>query len=201
MAKHVVALSPSSCQPTAETRMDSKAVWGELGCFTALQRSDGFADLFELRTGEAWVRHHQLGWCQESFGDGGEIFFFWLAHPRLEGGLLGDPCREGASLLHLCYWPSYSDWAAAELVSWGWELRDRRCTLSVVSWKENTVIVSLKGFKILDIQNGFRKDLLFWAEVSSCVSCLSLQCAVTLRSATPVRKKPSDQKNCLRRSN
>jgi len=48
-------------------------------------------------------------------------FFFWLAHPCLEGGLLGDPCRKGAGLLRLHYWPGYSGWAAAELVSLEWE--------------------------------------------------------------------------------
>ncbi|KAM9633817.1 leucine-rich single-pass membrane protein 1 isoform 1-T1 [Morphnus guianensis] len=36
----------------------------------ALQRSDGFVDLFKLRTGEAGVLVFQLGWCQESFRDG-----------------------------------------------------------------------------------------------------------------------------------
>lgn len=33
------------------------------------------------------------------------FFFFWLAHPCLKGGLLGDPRRKGARLLRLHYCP------------------------------------------------------------------------------------------------
>lgn len=46
-----------------------------MGCLAALQRPDGFVDLFKLRTGAAWVPIFQLGRWQESPGDGGEIFF------------------------------------------------------------------------------------------------------------------------------
>ncbi|XP_071659776.1 leucine-rich single-pass membrane protein 1 isoform X2 [Patagioenas fasciata] len=41
-----------------------------MGCSAALRRPDGFVDLFKLRTGVAWVLIFQLGWWQESPGDG-----------------------------------------------------------------------------------------------------------------------------------
>lgn len=95
-----------------------------MGCLAALQRPDGFVDLFKLRTGAAWVLIFQLGWWRESPGDGGEIFFFWLAHSCLEAR--GDACRKGMSLLRLHCWCSNSDWAVAELVSLGWEAMSQK---------------------------------------------------------------------------
>lgn len=94
-----------------------------MGCLAALQRPDGFVDLFKLRTGAAWVLIFQLGRWQESPGDGGEIFF-WLAHSCLEGR--GDTRRKGVSLLRLHCWRSRSDWAVAELVSLGWETMSQK---------------------------------------------------------------------------
>lgn len=144
-AERVVALSPfrCSCQPQRPGWL--QGCWGQTGCAACCPAEIwGVLDLFKLRMGEAGVLVCQLGWCQESFRHGGEVwfFFFWLACPCLEGGLLGDPCRKGASLFCLYYWRSYSDWAAAELGSLGWELWVRRCILCVLSWKENVFIVT-----------------------------------------------------------
>lgn len=140
---------------TTATRMAPRLREGRRAVqLAALQRSDGFVDLFKLRMGEAGVLVCQLGWCQESFRDGGEIyFFFWLACPCLEGGLLGDPCRNGASLFCLYYWHSYSDWAAAELGSLGWELQVRRC---VFFPERKMYLLSLLHFRCIEwLQNGF----------------------------------------------
>lgn len=123
------------------------------------------------------------------------FFFFWLACPCLEGGLLGDPCRKGASWFCLYYWRSYSDWAAAKLGSLGWELWVRRC---VFFPERKMYFLSLQH---LCVQNGFRKDL-FWAMVHLCkcqLPVVMVCCNVTFCNIT--KKKRGDQKNCLWRSN